>query len=112
MRISLFAFAAAMVAGTCCASQPPRPKHAAAPASKRAPAGSTVPDLIYFNGIIYTGNGFAEDKPETVEAIAVGGGKVLAVGTTHEITRLAGADYPHLDPKNRHTDENHLSWFH
>jgi predicted amidohydrolase YtcJ len=51
---------------------------------------ASAPELIYFNGTIYTGVGFAEDKPETVEAIAVGGGKVLAVGTTKEITRLAG----------------------
>jgi len=49
-----------------------------------------VPDLIYFNGVIYTGNGFSNDKPETVQAIAIGKGKVLAVGTTQEITRLAG----------------------
>ncbi len=49
-----------------------------------------MPDLIYFNGVIYTGNGLAEDKPETVEAIAIGNGKVLAVGTTKEIKRLAG----------------------
>jgi predicted amidohydrolase YtcJ len=46
--------------------------------------------LIYFNGVIYTGNGFATDQPETVEAIAIGGGKVLAVGTTAEISKLAG----------------------
>ena len=32
----------------------------------------------------------AEDKPQVVQAMAVGGGKVLAVGTTEEITRLAG----------------------
>ncbi len=48
------------------------------------------PDDIYFNGRIYTGAGFAEDKPQVVEAIAVGAGKVLAVGTTEEITRMAG----------------------
>jgi predicted amidohydrolase YtcJ len=58
-----------------------------------------VPELIYFNGIIYTGNGFAEDKAETVQAIAVGGGKILAVGSTKEITRLAG-------PKTRLLDLN------
>jgi len=51
---------------------------------------STVPEVIYFNGVIYTGAGFAEDKPQVVEAMAVGGGKVLAVGTTKKITRLAG----------------------
>jgi hypothetical protein len=66
------------------------PAHRTKPAAKPAPAISGVPDLIYFNGIIYTGSGFAEDKPETVQAIAIGGGKVLAVGTTDEITKLAG----------------------
>jgi len=49
-----------------------------------------VPEIIYFDGVIYTGNGFDKDKPETVEAIAVGGGKVIAVGTTDQVTRLAG----------------------
>jgi predicted amidohydrolase YtcJ len=83
-----------MVAGPFCVSQAPRPraKHSAAAPAKPAPTVASVPDLIYFNGIIYTGNGFAEDKPETVEAMAVGGGKVLAVGTTKEITGFAGPD--------------------
>jgi hypothetical protein len=66
-------------------------------ASHRAPAHagaaqnkSIAPDVIYFDAVIYTGNGFAEGKPEIVQAMAIGGGKVLAVGTTEEITRLAG----------------------
>src|SRR6185437_2856589 len=70
-----------------------RPRHSA-PARHATPAATAkanaVPDLIYFNGVIYTGNGFDKDKPETVEAMAVGGGKVIAVGTTDKITRLAG----------------------
>ena len=53
-------------------------------------ASSKPPELIYFDGIIYTGEGFATDKPQIVQAIAVGGGKVIAVGTTEKITRLAG----------------------
>ena len=52
------------------------------------PAGP--PDIIFFNGVIYTGEGFAEDKPVTVQAMAVGGGKVLAVGSNEEVSRLAG----------------------
>jgi hypothetical protein len=60
----------------------------ATPAKIKSIAGT--PDVIFFGGIIYTGVGFAEDKPQTVEAIAIGGGKVLAIGTTDEITRLAG----------------------
>ena len=51
---------------------------------------NTAPEIILFNGIIYTGAGFAEDKPEIVQAMAIGGGKVLAVGTNDEITHLAG----------------------
>lgn len=50
----------------------------------------TAPDSIFFNGTIYTGVGFSEDKPQIVAAIAVGGGKILAIGTNNEITRLAG----------------------
>ncbi|HTX75092.1 MAG TPA: amidohydrolase [Terracidiphilus sp.] len=79
------------------------PKHRASAAHKTAPAISGVPDLIYFNGVIYTGNGFAEDKPETVEAIAIANGKVLAVGTTEEITKLAGPHTALRDLDSRNT---------
>ncbi|HEY2860157.1 MAG TPA: amidohydrolase [Terracidiphilus sp.] len=60
---------------------------------------TAAPDLIYFDGVIYTGNGFDTDKPETVQAIAVSNGIVIAVGTTADITRLAGPDTKlyHLD---------------
>jgi predicted amidohydrolase YtcJ len=63
------------------------------PVSKSAaahPRPKIVPDEIFFDGTIYTGLGMAEDKPEIVEAMAIGGGKVLAIGTTEAITRLAG----------------------
>src|SRR5215472_7231812 len=87
---------AALASGSfCLAQQPPArhaPAHRAKPAPPKKPAISGVPDLIYFNGVIYTGNGFEDDKPEIVQAIAIGGGKVLAVGTTEEVTRLAGPD--------------------
>src|ERR1700691_6001441 len=73
------------------------------PATGRAKPASAklnpVPDVIFFDGVIYTGVGLAEDKPQTVEAMAIAGGKVLAVGTTEEITRLAG-------PKTRLRDLN------
>src|ERR1700675_2302395 len=90
MRTPVCVFAAVVLATSLCGSQTPRPKRATSPSAKPAPTVSSVPDLIYFNGVIYTGNGFAEDKPETVEAMATGGGKVLAVGTTKEITDFAG----------------------
>jgi predicted amidohydrolase YtcJ len=51
-----------------------------------------VPEIIYFNGVIYTGVGMAEDKPETVQAMAIGAGKVLAIGTNEEVTKLAGPE--------------------
>jgi hypothetical protein len=54
------------------------------------PSGAPKPDLIFFNGIIYTGAGFAEDQPQVVQAIAIGRGKVMAIGTSAEITSLAG----------------------
>jgi predicted amidohydrolase YtcJ len=53
-------------------------------------AHNSAPDAIFFNGTIYTGVGLSEDKPQIVAAMAVGGGKVLAVGSSNEITRLAG----------------------
>jgi len=56
----------------------------------KAPGAGATPDVIFFNGVIYTGEGFSGDTPQTVQAMAIGGGKVLAVGTTSEITKLAG----------------------
>lgn len=103
MRVPCFALAAAMVAGAFCAAQTPRPQHAASAVRKSAPADPSIPDLIYFNGVIYTGNGFAEGKPEIVEAIAVRGGKVLAVGTTKAISRLAGHETHLRDLDSAHT---------
>jgi predicted amidohydrolase YtcJ len=93
MRGSLFAVVALMAASTLCSAQSSQGAHTT-PASSPKPA---APELIYFNGTIYTGNGLTADKPETVQAIAVSGGKVLAVGTTRQITRLAG-------PKTRLVD--------
>src|SRR5579862_7521904 len=51
---------------------------------------TTPPDIILFDGVIYTGDGFSEDKPQTVGAIAIGSGKVVAAGTNQDIKRLAG----------------------
>ncbi len=55
--------------------------------------------MILFNGVIYTGVGFAEDRPEVVQAIAIGGGKVLAAGKTGDVLRLAGPN-THLHDLN------------
>ena len=50
----------------------------------------SAPEIVFFNAVIYTGAGLAEGKPQIVQAMAIGGGKVLAIGTNDEITRLAG----------------------
>jgi hypothetical protein len=55
-------------------------------------SNAEAPEIILFNGVIYTGAGFAEDKPETVQAMAIGGGKVIAVGSDKEIKHLAGPE--------------------
>jgi len=74
-----------------CLAQTTAPVHKSAARAKSTPIKlDTVPEAIYFNGVIYTGVGFDVDKPQIVQAMAIGGGKVLAVGATEEITRLAG----------------------
>ncbi len=74
---------------------PPRPK---APAQRAA-----APELILYNGTIYTGNGFAEDKPEVVQAMAIGRGRVLFVGSDEEVRRLAGRVTRQLNLDSEHT---------
>lgn len=93
MRISVLLVAAFSCSAAVSAAQAIHP-HAARKASQTAVSTKGVPDLIFFDGVIYTGAGMAEDRPQTVEAIAIGGGKVMAVGTTREIARLAG---PHTE---------------
>ena len=69
------------------------PARSSSSQTTRKPASSHAiqpPDLILFNATIYTGNGLAQDQPEIVQAMAIGGGKVLAVGATEQVTRLAG----------------------
>lgn len=48
------------------------------------------PDLILLNAVIYTGEGLAQNKPQVVQAMAVGGGKVMYLGTSEHIKSLAG----------------------
>jgi predicted amidohydrolase YtcJ len=55
-----------------------------------AQTSQPAPDVIFLHGVIYTGAGLSEDRPQTVQAMAIGGGKVIAVGTDAEIRRLAG----------------------
>jgi hypothetical protein len=99
MRLRFFLLLATLAAVSLCPAQTPATGHTPQPRRVKPAPLETAPEIIFFNGIIYTGEGFAEDKPETVQAMAIGGGKVLAVGTTEEITRLAG-------PKTRLRDIN------
>jgi predicted amidohydrolase YtcJ len=66
-------------------------------------ATATTPDIILFDGVIYTGVGFGQEKPETVQAMAIGGGKVLAVGTDEQIKPLAGSGTVLRDLDTAHT---------
>jgi predicted amidohydrolase YtcJ len=80
--------AAGLALSFLCNAQTASHQTSAEPARRAAPR--RAPDTILINGTIYTGVGFSEDKPQIVAAMAIGGGKVLAVGTNSEITRLAG----------------------
>ena len=60
------------------------------PARGKVAPPPAAPEAVLYDAVIYTGVGLAEGKPETVPAMAIGGGKVLAVGTSDEIMRLAG----------------------
>lgn len=60
------------------------------PSSSQAGAAAQQPDIIFLHGLIYTGVGFADDRPQVVQAMAIGNGKVMAVGTDEEIGKLAG----------------------
>lgn len=71
------------------------------PAAGQASRTFGAPEIIFYNGTIYTGEGLAQDKPRIVEAMAVGGGKVLAAGTNAEIEPLAGPLTRMVDLKAR-----------
>lgn len=63
------------------------------------------PEIVFVNGGIYTGDGFAQDRPQTVQAMAVGGGRVLAIGTNAEIRKLAGPKTVVRDLDTAHTGD-------
>ena len=60
------------------------------PPLKPAAQWDKPPDIIFYNGVIYTGEGLAQDKPQTAEAMAIGGGKVLYLGRNEDVKRHAG----------------------
>lgn len=90
MRAFLACFVAALAILPFASAQSVPTHHGPARRTLPTPPAHIVPDTVFFDGVIYTGNGLADDKPETVQAMAVGGGKVLAVGTNDAVTRLAG----------------------
>ncbi|MDE3062562.1 MAG: amidohydrolase, partial [Acidobacteriota bacterium] len=61
------------------------------------------PETIFYNGVIYTGEGFAEDHPHAVQALAISGGKVLAVGSDRAILHLAGPNTALVNLDTEHT---------
>jgi len=103
MRTICSLVATALAASMLCSSQSAPTNHPAPHHTKPAPAIPITPKDLFFNGVIYTGVGFAEDKPQVVEAMAIAGGKILAVGTTAEISRLAGSSTRLHDLDTTHT---------
>ena len=93
---ALVSFLVACVPGF---SQAPAPTLTPQRSAPSAAVANHSPDLIFLNAVIYTGEGFSGDKPQTVAAMAISGGRVLAVGGNNEIRRLAG-------PKTRIRDLN------
>lgn len=55
------------------------------------------PDTIYTNGVVWTG----QDSIGVVEALAVGGGRIVAVGTSSELEALAGPETEVVDLGSR-----------
>jgi hypothetical protein len=64
---------------------------AAAVAQQPEPVAAPRADLILRHAVILTGEGLAEGKSRIASAIAIGGGKVMAVGTDAEVARFRDA---------------------
>ena len=62
-------------------------------AASAAPAGANAPDTILFNGKIFTS---APGRP-TVQALAIQGDRIVAVGGSEQIKRLAGPTTKQVD---------------
>ncbi len=58
--------------------------------STQGTRASGPPDAVFFGGKIYTGEGFEQGKPQTVQAMAIRNSKVIAVGTVRDVMKLAG----------------------
>ena len=77
------------------------PANSTAPASSRSATGAgnaALNTTVWFGGTILT---MAGATPETVEALAVRDGRLLAVGSLAEVRRAAGKNAAHIDLKGR-----------
>jgi predicted amidohydrolase YtcJ len=90
MRYYASLLAVIVAAASLCSAQAPRVQVETPKQLKPAPPWDKPPEIIFFNGVIYTGANLAGGKPETVEAMAVGGGKILYLGTSEQVKRHAG----------------------
>lgn len=90
MRVFAALFAVTLAGASLCSAQSPVAGQGSPMMLKTASQSDSQVEIIFFDGVIYTGEGLADGKPRTVEAMAVGGGKVLAVGSNEEIKRLEG----------------------
>src|SRR6476620_11381602 len=62
-----------------------------------ADKSTTAPDLIIVNAVIHT----MDPNQPTAEALAVYGNRIMAVGSTKEIRKLAAANTRVIDAKKR-----------
>ncbi len=56
-------------------------------------SAAIYPEVILFNGVVAT----QDDRCPTAEAVAVGQGKIIAVGKTDDVLNLAGAETEKID---------------
>src|SRR5688572_26046330 len=68
-----------------------------APACSRSPAAGSTIDTILFNGKIVT----VDEAFSYGEAIALGNGKVVAVGSNDDIRRMAQSETRQIDLRGR-----------
>jgi predicted amidohydrolase YtcJ len=62
-------------------------------AMSAAQSKSAAPDQIFINGVVYIGTA----KPSRAQAIAIRGERIIAVGTTAQISKLAGKETKVVD---------------
>ena len=68
-----------------------------APASAQGPSAVSPPDLVFSNGKIVT----VDDRFTIAQAVAVKGDRILAVGSSEEIAKVAGPNTRTIDLRGR-----------